>query len=315
MEDRTPLWHNNQRQVGAGRPPARHQVVSRVAPSKSCRFGLRFWSRQIAKHPGLTAILFPDSNTTQDRTPSWHTQANASGNRTPSYQVVSGFALLDSHPPKCCRFGLRFGSRQIAKHPGLTAILVPDSNTMEGRTPSWHNNANASGSKTPSGQASGCFRSCTLQMLPIWAEILVSSDCKTPWLDSHPVPQFQYHGGQNTFMAYTSKCKQERDALRPGIRMFPESHPLKVADLAKSCRFGLRFWSRQIGKHPGLTAILFPDSNTTKDRTPLWHTQANASESGTPSGQASGCFWIRTLQNVADLGSDLGLVRLQNTLA
>ena len=28
MEDRTPLWHNNQRQVGVGRPPTRHRVVS-----------------------------------------------------------------------------------------------------------------------------------------------------------------------------------------------------------------------------------------------------------------------------------------------
>ena len=36
MEVRTPLCHNNQRQVGAGRPPTRHQVVSGVAPSKSC---------------------------------------------------------------------------------------------------------------------------------------------------------------------------------------------------------------------------------------------------------------------------------------
>ena len=36
MENRTPLGHNNQRQVGAGRPPTRHQVVSGVAPSKSC---------------------------------------------------------------------------------------------------------------------------------------------------------------------------------------------------------------------------------------------------------------------------------------
>ena len=33
---REKLWHNNQRQVGAGRPPTRHQVVSGVAPSKSC---------------------------------------------------------------------------------------------------------------------------------------------------------------------------------------------------------------------------------------------------------------------------------------
>ena len=36
MADRTPLWHNNQRQVGAERPLAMHQVVSGVAPSKSC---------------------------------------------------------------------------------------------------------------------------------------------------------------------------------------------------------------------------------------------------------------------------------------
>ena len=36
MKDRTPLWHNNQRHVGAGDPPDRHQVVSGVAPSKSC---------------------------------------------------------------------------------------------------------------------------------------------------------------------------------------------------------------------------------------------------------------------------------------
>ena len=33
-----------------------------------------------------------------------------------------------------------------------------------------------------------------------WAQILVSSDCKTPWLDSHPGPRFQYHGGQNAFV-------------------------------------------------------------------------------------------------------------------
>ena len=35
----------------------------------------------------------------------------------------------------------------------------------------------------------------------IWAQIWVSSDCRTPWLDSHPGPRFQYHGGQNTFVA------------------------------------------------------------------------------------------------------------------
>jgi hypothetical protein len=36
MEDRTPLWHNNQRQVGAGRPLTRHKVVC-------------FWSRTLKK--------------------------------------------------------------------------------------------------------------------------------------------------------------------------------------------------------------------------------------------------------------------------
>ena len=45
------------------------------------------------------------------------------------------------------------------------------------------------------------FWSRTLKMLLIWAQILVSSGCKTPWLDSHPGPRFQYHGGQNTFVA------------------------------------------------------------------------------------------------------------------
>ena len=130
--------------MGAGCPRARHQVVSGVAPSKSGRFGgLRFWSRQIAKHPGLTAILDPDSNTMDDRTPLWHNnQRQVGAGRPPTrHQVVSGVA-----PSKSCRFGLRFGSRQIAKHPGLTAILVPDSNTMEDRTPLWHNNQRQVGS-------------------------------------------------------------------------------------------------------------------------------------------------------------------------
>ena len=44
--------------------------------------------------------------------------------------------------------------------------------------------------------------------------------------------------------------------------------------------------------------------------------EIKASGSKTPSDQASGCFWSRTLKlKVADLGSDLGLVGLQNTLA
>ena len=91
----TQFCHNNQTTLGVGCPPTRHQVVSGVAPSKSCRFGLRFWqnlvSHKIAKHPGLTAILVPDSNTMEDRTPSWHTkQRQAGAGRPPArHQVVS----------------------------------------------------------------------------------------------------------------------------------------------------------------------------------------------------------------------------------
>ena len=59
----------------------------------------------------------------------------------------------------------------------------------------------ASESGTPSDQAPGCFWSRTLRKKLIWAQILISSDCKTPWLDSHPGPRFRYHGGQNTFVA------------------------------------------------------------------------------------------------------------------
>ena len=61
----------------------------------------------------------------------------------------------------------------------------------------------------------------------------------------------------------TIKGKWERDALLPGIRLFLESHPQKVVDLGSG--FGL------VGlqpKHPGLTAILVPDSNTTEGRIP-----------------------------------------------
>ena len=75
-------------------------------------------SRQIAKHPGLSAILVPDSNTMlfQDRT-----------------RICCGIEKL-------LIWAQRYWSRRIAKHPGLTAILVPDSNTMKNRRPLWHNN-------------------------------------------------------------------------------------------------------------------------------------------------------------------------------
>ena len=123
MEDRTPLWHNNQRQVGVGRPAARHQVVSVVAPSKSCCFGLRFWDCQIAKQPGLTAILVPDSNTMEDRTPLRHNNQMQVGAGRPAarHQVVSVVALS-----KSCRFGLRFWWWR-----SLTALSVGDRSTND----------------------------------------------------------------------------------------------------------------------------------------------------------------------------------------
>ena len=36
--------------------------------------------------------------------------------------------------------------------------------------------------------------------LQIWAEILVSSDMETPWLDGHHTPRFKYQGGGDTFL-------------------------------------------------------------------------------------------------------------------
>ena len=160
-------------------------------PQKVAHLGADFGLVGLQKHPGLTAIPVPDSNTMEDRTPLWHNnQRQVGAGRPPTrHQVVSGVT-----PSKCCSFGLRFWSRQIAKHPGLTAILIPDSNTMEDRTPLWHNNQRQVGAGHPPAMHQVvCFWSRTLQKLPIWAEMLVSSDCKTPWLDSHPGPRFQYH--------------------------------------------------------------------------------------------------------------------------
>ena len=102
------VWHNNQRQVGAERPPARHRVVSGVTPSKSSRFGLRFWSRQIAKH----------------------------------------VPWLDSHPGP--RFQYHRGQNTfVAQQSKESGILVPDSDTMEDRTPLWHNNQRQVGAGHP----------------------------------------------------------------------------------------------------------------------------------------------------------------------
>ena len=158
-------------------------------------FGL---ARRIAKHPGLTAMLVPNSNTMEDRTPLWHNHRRQVGaGRPPSrHQVVSGVA-----PSKSCRFGLRFWSCQIVKHPGLTAILDPNSNTMADRTPLWHNNQRQVGAGRPPARHQVVSGVAPSKSCPFWAEILGLSDCKTPWLDSHTGPRFRYHGGQSTFVA------------------------------------------------------------------------------------------------------------------
>ena len=54
--------------------------------------------------------------------------------------------------------------------------------------------------------------------LLIWAQILVSSDCKTPWLGSHPGPRFQYHEGQNTFLSFCHNNQRQVGAGRPPTR-------------------------------------------------------------------------------------------------
>ena len=103
--------------------------------------------------------------------------------------------------------------------------------------------------------------------------ILVSSDCKTPWLGHQswspiPIPWRTEH-----LCGMTIKDKWERDALRPGIRLFLESRTLKK--LLIWAQIVWQFWSCRIAKHPRLTAILVPDSNTIDDRTPLWHNDNN----------------------------------------
>jgi len=86
-------------------------------------------------------------------------------------------------------------------------------------------------------------------------------------------------------------------------------HSQKVADLG-----WLGFWSRQIAKHPGMTAILVPDSNTMKDRTPLWHNKQRQVGAGRPLERHQVVSGVAP-SKVADSCSDFGLVGLQNTLA
>ena len=93
--------------------------------------------------------------------------------------------------------------------------------------------------------------------MPIWAEILGLSDLRTPWLDSHPGPQFQYHGGQNTFVAYQWKAS---GSGTPGTPSGQASGCFWSRTLPKLPIWAEILWVCQIAKHPGLTAILVFDS-------------------------------------------------------
>ena len=161
--------------------------------------------------------------------------------------------FLESHPQKVGDLGSDFGRRSsglqntmrrrvlkkghflssdfgppsdLQTHHRLTAILVPDSNTMEDRTRvcgmtvfkgKWERDAlRRQASEVVSGVAPS--KSCSFGLdFGFWSRL----DCKTPWLDSHTGPRFQYHGGQNTLCGIgTIKGKWERDALRPDMRLF-----------------------------------------------------------------------------------------------
>ena len=74
------------------------------------------------------------------------------------------------------------------KPPGLTVILVPDSNIRAVETPSYHNHQRQVGvCWVWTIFISVCVGAPTyLKYSILMAEFLVSSDVGTPWLDSHP---------------------------------------------------------------------------------------------------------------------------------
>ena len=177
----------------------------------------------------------------KDRTPLWH--INPIKGKWEWDALRPGIRLfLESHPQKVADLGSDFGLVGLQNSPPwLDSHPGPQIQYHGGQNTFVAYQSKASGSGTPSGQASGCFWSHTLRKLLIWAQILVSLDCKTPWLDSHPGPRFQYHGTMEDrtplWHINPIKGKWERDAVRPGIRLFLESHPQKVADLGSD--FGL----------------------------------------------------------------------------
>ena len=75
--------------------------------------------------------------------------------------------FLESHPQNVADLGSNFCLVGLQKYPGLTVILVPDSNTMEDRTLLWHNNQSQMGAGRPQARHQVFFLSRTLQKLLI----------------------------------------------------------------------------------------------------------------------------------------------------
>ena len=144
----------------------------------------------------------------------------------------------------------------------------------------------------------------------IWAQILFSSDCNTPWLDSHLCPRFRYHGGQNTFLAYQSKAGGSGTPSDLASGCF-WSHTLKKLLIwAVGSGLGLVGLHNTLALQPSWSPIPIPWRRdhlcgiTIKgkwERDALW--------------PGIRLFLELLPRKVADLGSDFGLVGLQNTLA
>ena len=71
-----------------------HHVFCGLTPPSSCQFWLRFWSRQMQKPHGLTAILVPDSTIREAEAPSYHKQQRQVGvhRLVAMHHVVCGLA-------------------------------------------------------------------------------------------------------------------------------------------------------------------------------------------------------------------------------
>ena len=82
------------------------------------------------------------------------------------------------------------------------AILMPESTIRAAETPSYHNHRlKGRWEFTVLVPCVTCFvKLHSPEVADLGAEILVSLDVETPWLDGHPGVQFYYQGGGDTFL-------------------------------------------------------------------------------------------------------------------